>query len=72
MLAVTATNNALKNHLLAALPIDEFAHVKSKLESVSLDLGAVLYESGDKLECVYFPTTAITSLIYIMENGSTA
>ncbi len=72
MSAAANSSNALKNHLLAALPADEFGRVKSKLEPVSFKLGEVLYESGDKLDCVYFPTTAITSLLYIMENGATA
>lgn len=65
-------NDALKNYLLAALPEDEFARVQPKLESVSLKLGEVLYESGDKLHYIHFPTTAIISLLYIMENGATA
>src|SRR6476660_2308403 len=63
---------ACKNHLLAALPEEEFKRVVSKLQSVSLELGQVLYESGDRLEYVYFPTTSIISLLYIMENGATA
>jgi CRP-like cAMP-binding protein len=66
------TNNALMNHLLAALPADEFARLEPDLEPVSLRLGEVLYESGDKMTHIYFPTTAIISLLYIMENGATA
>ena len=66
------STNALKNHLLASLSNDEFARFQSKLEPVSLKLGTVLYESGDRLDHAYFPTTAIISLLYIMENGSTA
>jgi CRP-like cAMP-binding protein len=65
-------NDALMNHLLAALPADEFARLQPDLEPVSLALGEVLYESGDKLTHLYFPTTAIISLLYIMENGATA
>jgi CRP-like cAMP-binding protein len=65
-------NDALKNHLFAALPADEFARLKSKLEPVSFKLGDVLYESGDKMDYVYFPTTAIISMLYVMENGATA
>jgi CRP-like cAMP-binding protein len=42
------------------------------LESVDLPLGHVLYESGAALEHVYFPTTAIISLLYVMENGASA
>ena len=70
----TAVNieNARKNYVLASLPDDEFKRVAGHLEPVSLALGKVLYESGDKLDYVYFPTTAIVSLLYIMENGATA
>jgi CRP-like cAMP-binding protein len=66
------SKDALKNHLLAALPDDEFARVISHLESVSLSLGEVLYEAGEKINHIYFPTTAIVSLLYIMKNGATA
>ena len=64
--------NALDNHLLAALPNDKLALFQSKLVPVSLKLGTVLYEAGDRLDYAYFPTTAIISLLYIMENGATA
>ncbi len=70
--AVVSPNIALKNFLLAALPVAEFTRVYSKLEPVSFKLGDVIFESGDKLEYAHFPTTAITSLLYIMENGATA
>jgi CRP-like cAMP-binding protein len=65
-------NNALQNHLLAALPAEEFSLVAEHLEPVILQLGKVLYESGDKLSHVYFPTTAVISMLYVMENGGTA
>lgn len=61
-----------KNHLLAALPAQDFERISKLLEVVTLELGQVLYESGDRMEYAYFPTTAIISLLYIMENGSTA
>jgi hypothetical protein len=61
MLTAAKTNDALKNHLLAALPADDFARVQPKLKSVSFKLGDVLYESGDKMDYVYFPTTAIVN-----------
>jgi len=61
-----------KNHQLSDLPSDEFKRIFSHLEEASLELGQVLYESGDRLEYIYFPTTAIISLLYIMENGATA
>ena len=60
------------NHLIAALPPDEFLRLKPNLEPVTLSLGQVIYESGEQLEHIFFPTTAIISLLYIMENGSTA
>ena len=62
----------MSNHLLEALPHDDFARIKPHLELVSLKLGQVLYESGDNMSHIYFPTTAIISLLYIMENGGTA
>ena len=64
--------NALTNYLLAALPKKEFDGIKSKLKIVSLELGQSLYEFGEKMEYAYFPTTAIISMLYIMENGATA
>lgn len=66
------SDDPLKNHLLSALPESEYERVKQKLEFVTLDLGQVLYESGDPLARAFFPTTAIVSLLYIMESGSTA
>jgi len=65
-------NPALKNYLLAALPADEFDRINRHLEPITLKLGTVLHETGDKMNNVYFPTTAIFSLLYLMENGSTA
>ena len=65
-------NHTPKNYLLDILPAAELARLESELESVSLKLGDVLYESGDKMDYVYFPTTAIISMLYIMENGATA
>jgi CRP-like cAMP-binding protein len=61
-----------QNQLLAALPDAEWAHWLPQLEAVDLPLGKVLYESGSKLTHVYFPTTAIVSLLYVMEDGASA
>ena len=72
MSAVQHTDGALMNHLLAALPADEFGRIENSLEPVSLSLGEVIYESGEQLEHIFFPTSSIISLLYIMENGSTA
>jgi len=60
------------NHLLAALPDSVSTRWLAHLEPVELRLGQVLYESGGTLSHVYFPTTAIISLLYVMENGASA
>lgn len=61
-----------KNQLLAALPDSEWLRWSPQLEQVEMPLGQVLYESGIKLDHVYFPTSAIVSLLYVMENGASA
>ena len=61
-----------KNSLLAALPDAEWQRWLQGLELVEMPLGQVLYESGSTLSHVYFPTTAIVSLLYVMENGASA
>jgi len=61
-----------KNFLLAALPDPEWRRWQSSLEQVEMPLGQVLYESGATLNHVYFPTTSIVSLLYVMENGASA
>jgi CRP-like cAMP-binding protein len=62
----------LQNHLLAALPADIQARIMPELEEIPMTLGDVLYESGDTMRHVYFPTDSIVSLLYVMENGSSA
>jgi CRP-like cAMP-binding protein len=69
---VVTSIDARKNLLLAALPNTEWDRWLPQLEAVAMPLGQVLYESGDTLSHVYFPTTAIVSLLYVMENGSSA
>jgi len=61
-----------QNHLLAALPADVQQRLFAHLELVPLPLGKVLYESGDALRHVYFPTDSIISLLYVMESGASA
>ncbi len=61
-----------RNHLLAALPPGEWKRWLPQLEPVDLLLGQVIYESGGSLNHVYFPTTAIVSLLYVMEDGASA
>lgn len=55
--------------MLAALPEAEFQRWLPLLEAVELPLGMVLYESGQTLGHVYFPTTAIVSLLFVLEDG---
>jgi CRP-like cAMP-binding protein len=60
------------NHLLNALPEPEYKRLEPHFELVPLKLGEVLYESGDQMRHAYFPTTSIISLLYVLENGSSA
>jgi CRP-like cAMP-binding protein len=60
------------NQLLAALPAEEWQRWLPQLEWVDMPLGTVLYEPGATLSHVYFPSTSIVSLLYVMENGSSA
>ncbi|GAB2920972.1 Crp/Fnr family transcriptional regulator [Paraburkholderia jirisanensis] len=63
---------ARKNHLLSVLQEAEWARVSPHLVRVDMPLGQVVYESGDRLNHVYFPVTAIVSLLYVMEDGASA
>ena len=65
-------HNPRQNHLLAALPTPESERLYPQLELVPLPLGDVLYESGDQLQYVYFPTDSIVSLLYVMADGASA
>jgi CRP-like cAMP-binding protein len=64
--------NPKENQLVDALPIEDYQRWRSALEPIELPLGAVLYEAGGVLKHVYFPTTAIVSLLSLMVNGSSA
>lgn len=61
-----------QNHLLAALPDAEFERLAQHLEVIPMLLGDVLHESGGKLHHLYFPTTSIISLHYLLENGGSS
>src|ERR1044071_1450645 len=63
---------AAGNRLLARLPPEEMERLLPHLGRVSFKLGEVIYESGGRQSYIYFPTTAIISLLYLMENGSSA
>jgi CRP-like cAMP-binding protein len=61
-----------QNQLLAALSQPEWERIGPHLKLVPLQLGKVLYESGDQLQYVYFPTNCIVSLLYVLEDGASA
>lgn len=69
---LSARHTPTQNHLLAALPAEIFERLSPNLELITMPLGEVLYESGGQLQHVYFPTTSIVSLHYIMENGASS
>ncbi|MBB5391979.1 MULTISPECIES: Crp/Fnr family transcriptional regulator [unclassified Herbaspirillum] len=71
MISITDTGIA-KNGLLAALPEAELRRWLTQLELVDMPLGQVLHESGDNLHYVYFPISSIVSLLYVLEDGSSA
>ena len=61
-----------QNHLLNALPPGDYERLAPQLESIPMKLGDVLYEPGTRMRHVYFPTTSIVSLMYVMEDGASA
>jgi hypothetical protein len=61
-----------RNHLLEALPAGDYQRLAPHLELIPMKLGEVLYEPGVQLRYVYFPTTSIVSLLYVMEDGASA
>jgi CRP-like cAMP-binding protein len=63
---------ARRNHLLGALSEGILQRWLPDLETIEMPLGKVLYESGEMIRYVYFPTTAIVSLLYVMEDGASA
>jgi CRP-like cAMP-binding protein len=70
--AMSSLHTPKQNHLLDALPASDYERLESHLELVPMTLGEVLYESGVQLRYVYFPTTSIVSLLYVMEDGASA
>jgi CRP-like cAMP-binding protein len=65
-------NSPNQNHLLAALPTEEFERLSAHLELVPMPIGKMLYEPNEQLQHAYFPTTCIVSLHYVMESGASA
>ena len=68
----TSPDTSRQNHLLGALPADEWNRLYPRLELRPMPLGHILYEAGDTMRHAYFPTTSIISLLYVMEDGSSA
>lgn len=66
------SSEVVRNRLLAALPREDYERLRPQLQQVSFALGQVVYEFGGHLDYVYFPTTSIVSLLYTMENGTSA
>ena len=69
---MSAKSDPRRNHLLGAIPEAEWARFAPALMPVPLALGDVIYESGNAQPHVYFPTDSIVSLLYVMEDGSSA
>jgi CRP-like cAMP-binding protein len=69
---MSANDDAQHNHILGALSEGILQRWLPDLETIELPLGKVLYESGEMIRYVYFPTTAIVSLLYVMEDGASA
>jgi CRP-like cAMP-binding protein len=67
-----AAHSPSQNRLLASLPAEDFARLSPHLELLPMLLGTSLYEPGGQLQHVYFPTTAIASLFYVLESGVSA
>jgi CRP-like cAMP-binding protein len=69
---MSSPHSPKQNHLLAALPPIDYVRLLPDLELISMPLGWAVYESGGHLGYLYFPTTSIVSLLYVMENGASA
>jgi CRP-like cAMP-binding protein len=71
-MAVSSRHTPKRNHLLAALPATDYKRLLPDLKLIPMPLEWAVYESGNKMGYVYFPTTSIVSLLYVMENGASA
>ena len=69
---MSSPHNPKQNHLLAALPADDYKRLLPDLELTPMPLGWAVYESGGLMGYLYFPTTSIVSLLYVMESGASA
>src|SRR4029078_5924971 len=71
-MVATLLTEPVANRLLAALPADEYERLRPLVQPVEFSLGEVVYEFGGALDYVFFPTNSIISLLYTMENGTSA
>jgi CRP-like cAMP-binding protein len=69
---MTVLHTPRQNRLLSALPAEDQQRIEANLKLIPMESGDVLYESGSRLRYVYFPTTAIVSLLYMLANGASA
>ena len=69
---MSSLHSPKQNHILAALPAEDYARLLPDLELVPVPLGWAVHESGGQMGYVYFPTTSIVSLLYVMEDGASA
>jgi hypothetical protein len=70
--AMPSSHSPKQNHVLAALPAADYARLLPDLELIPMPLGWAVYESGGHMSYMYFPTTSLVSLLYVMENGASA
>ena len=61
-----------QNRLLSALPAEDHARLLPHLELIEMPPGFAVYESGDAMGYLYFPTSSIVALLYVMEDGDSA
>ena len=69
---MSSPHSPRQNHLLAALPEEEYTRLLPNLELTPMPLGWAVYESGGHMSYLYFPTTSLVSLLYVMEDGASA
>src|SRR5471032_164572 len=69
---MSSPHSPKQNHILAALPAADYTRLAADLELIPMPLGWAVYESGGHMGYLYFPTTSIVSLLYVMESGASA
>ena len=69
---MSSPHSPKQNHLLDALPAADYARLLPHLELIPMPLGWAVYEAGGQMRYLYFPTTCIVSLLYVLENGASA